>query len=315
MSRRKAHLTNLEITKVALVDVGANPEADVLLFKAKYSADQLRSMAANGQAMPDESYPIGDREDLANAIRAVGRGSGSHDAIRRHIIGRARALGASDMIPSNWSPSGSMSKSKESDMPEPTVEDLAKQVAALTADRDAKAAELDALAKMDKADLAALVGLSVPTPAEDDVLKSLPAEVRKRITDAEESARRSAERVAKMEHAARHASFVAKAAEFDHLSASADELGDVLHEVADKVDEETFKSLDRILKAANAAAAELFVERGRAGTVTFGGAGPEAQLHAIAVELRKADPTLSEAQAIAKAADANPDLAFQVSRG
>lgn len=75
---------------------------------AKYNAAQLRQMAASGAAMKDGSYPIGDAEDLSNAIHAVGRGSGDHDAIRKHIIGRAKALGKSSMIPDNWGSDGSM---------------------------------------------------------------------------------------------------------------------------------------------------------------------------------------------------------------
>jgi uncharacterized protein len=67
--------------------------------------------ASRGWAMGDGSYPIRPldmhgRTDLTKAIRAVGRGGGSHDAIRRHIIKRARALGLSDMIPDNWSSGG-----------------------------------------------------------------------------------------------------------------------------------------------------------------------------------------------------------------
>jgi HK97 family phage major capsid protein/HK97 family phage prohead protease len=63
--------------------------------------------AAQGWAMPDGSYPIRPanmhgRGDLEDAIRAVGRGSGSHEEIRAHIIKRAKAIGMADMIPSNW---------------------------------------------------------------------------------------------------------------------------------------------------------------------------------------------------------------------
>lgn len=76
--------------------------------KAKYNADDLRHMAANGEAMDDESYPIADREDLARAIRAVGRGGADHDAIRRHILTRAKALGAASEIPDNWNSDGSL---------------------------------------------------------------------------------------------------------------------------------------------------------------------------------------------------------------
>jgi hypothetical protein len=66
-----------------------------------------------GRAMPPAKpggtarYPIRNVEELGKAIHAVGRGSGSHDEIRRWIIQRARELGRSKMIPSNWKPDGS----------------------------------------------------------------------------------------------------------------------------------------------------------------------------------------------------------------
>jgi hypothetical protein len=75
----------------------------------KYSADDRKQMAGKGHAMPDGSYPIGDEEDLHNAIHAVGRGGSDHDAIRRHIIKRAAALGASSAVPDNWNADGSVS--------------------------------------------------------------------------------------------------------------------------------------------------------------------------------------------------------------
>lgn len=78
---------------------------------AKYNADQLKAMLAKGQAMKnangDPSYPIADEEDLHNAIHAVGRGGGSHDAIRAHIISRAKALGMSSALPDDWTSGGS----------------------------------------------------------------------------------------------------------------------------------------------------------------------------------------------------------------
>ncbi len=89
--------------------------------KAKYDADDLKRMASSGAAMPDESYPIADREDLTRAVRAVGRGGADHDAIRRHVIARAKALGASSEIPDNWnadgSPKGDVAKELEAKVP------------------------------------------------------------------------------------------------------------------------------------------------------------------------------------------------------
>ena len=67
--------------------------------------------AASGAAMKDGSYPIlsceGDNS-VDTAIHAVGRGSGGHDAIRKHIITRARSLGCSSKIPDNWNSDGSL---------------------------------------------------------------------------------------------------------------------------------------------------------------------------------------------------------------
>lgn len=72
-----------------------------------------RYAASRGWAMPDGSYPIRPADnhgaaDLVAAVRAVGRGGGSHNAIRKHVITRARALGMSDQIPDNWNSDGSM---------------------------------------------------------------------------------------------------------------------------------------------------------------------------------------------------------------
>jgi hypothetical protein len=75
----------------------------------KYDAASRRELAASGLAMPDGSYPVVDVEDLHHAIRAVGRGRhDSHDAIRRHIIARAQALGVRDAIPNYWSANGAL---------------------------------------------------------------------------------------------------------------------------------------------------------------------------------------------------------------
>jgi hypothetical protein len=77
---------------------------------AKYNRADRDEMAKSGAAMPDGSYPIADEEDLHNAIHAVGRGRhASHDAIRRHIIARAQALGLSSLIPEDWNGDGSLS--------------------------------------------------------------------------------------------------------------------------------------------------------------------------------------------------------------
>jgi len=69
--------------------------------KRKFTAQQRKAMAENGEAMPDGSYPIANKTDLMNAIRSWGRG-GSDPKVKSHIKSRAKALDALDMIPDNW---------------------------------------------------------------------------------------------------------------------------------------------------------------------------------------------------------------------
>lgn len=87
----------------SMVCLAADPE---VTKKSKYDAEQMAAMLKDGSAMAnpngDPSYPIKDAEDLANAIKAVGRGSGDRDAIRAHIVKRAKALDKADMIPDDW---------------------------------------------------------------------------------------------------------------------------------------------------------------------------------------------------------------------
>lgn len=71
------------------------------LHARDYSQEERERLASEGKALPDGSYPIVDREDLENAIQAVGRAS-DPDAAKRHIKKRAKALGLEELIPEGW---------------------------------------------------------------------------------------------------------------------------------------------------------------------------------------------------------------------
>ena len=81
-----------------------------------------------------------------------------------------------------------------------------------------------------------------------------------------------------------------------------------LREAAESTTPETFEKLFKVLKSADAALGQsgMFKEYGVSGGSTPGTAG--ATIEAIAKELRAADPELTEADSIAKAATENPDL-------
>lgn len=70
-------------------------------FKREFDTEQRRRAAESGIAMPDGSFPIANRQDLANAIRSIGRAA-DYDKAKRHIIDRARSLGAVSMLPEDW---------------------------------------------------------------------------------------------------------------------------------------------------------------------------------------------------------------------
>ena len=72
-----------------------------LELKRMYSREQRMELAESGEAMEDGSFPIVDQADLRNAIQAFGRAS-DPDAARAHIMKRAEALDAVDLIPEKW---------------------------------------------------------------------------------------------------------------------------------------------------------------------------------------------------------------------
>lgn len=78
---------------------------------ADLSAAGRRRHAQRGQALPDGSFPITNRQDLLDAIKLAGHAKDPAKA-RRFIIRRARQLGLSDLIPDSWSAGGSSSKRK-----------------------------------------------------------------------------------------------------------------------------------------------------------------------------------------------------------
>jgi prohead serine protease len=104
----KRVLKSLNVYEVSPVMMGAGIGTRTLVMKGEeyeykrtFSAEQRRELARSGKAMPDGSFPIVNKEDLSNAIGLAGNAS-DPGAARAHIRRRARALGATDMIPDTW---------------------------------------------------------------------------------------------------------------------------------------------------------------------------------------------------------------------
>lgn len=89
-----------ELVKGFETDEDATKEANELA-KKQFSDDKRAKLADEGKALPDGSFPIESKGDLANAITAFGRAKDPEKA-KAHIMERAKALGATAMLPKDW---------------------------------------------------------------------------------------------------------------------------------------------------------------------------------------------------------------------
>jgi hypothetical protein len=80
----------------------ADWEISMVAANREFSSEVRERYAGQGIALPDGSFPIPDKDALRRAIASIGRAS-DYDRARRHIIKRARALKAVDMLPGDWS--------------------------------------------------------------------------------------------------------------------------------------------------------------------------------------------------------------------
>jgi hypothetical protein len=73
-------------------------------WERAFTADERRKHAKSGAAMPDGSFPILNRTHLHAALTLYGHAK-DPAAAKRHIIKRAKAIGATGMLPEGWTSS------------------------------------------------------------------------------------------------------------------------------------------------------------------------------------------------------------------
>lgn len=73
----------------------------IALSNREFSTKVREKYSDKGIAMEDGSFPIPDKDALRRAIQSIGRAKDPAKA-KAHIKRRARALGATDMIPEGW---------------------------------------------------------------------------------------------------------------------------------------------------------------------------------------------------------------------
>ena len=254
--------------------------------KADFSSDERKSLASQGKALPDGSFPIRNKSDLSNAIQAYGRASDKGRA-KAWIIRRARALGATGMLPDSWG----VSKSDSSDND-------------------------DVMSDIEKGDA---VEFRVPVKKEDGTwdYDGVPEEAvgffSTLIEKSEQTSKELAEareQIAKAEEDKRQSQSIAKAAGYSHVAAP-DDLAPILKEAAEKLDPETVEKLESVLGNAEEriSKGDLFSEMGKRTSVDTSGSDAYSTAVKKAAELvEKSDTALTQDQAMTKVWMENPDL-------
>jgi 2'-5' RNA ligase len=91
----------LEIANIGTGDISGMSEAAQRAIASLQSVARRRTLAKDGKAMRDGSFPIPDVPHLKKAIQAYGRAKDKPKA-KRFIVRRAKELGRTDLLPEAW---------------------------------------------------------------------------------------------------------------------------------------------------------------------------------------------------------------------
>lgn len=285
-------LTDMTIDEISLVDDGANEGAKVLIVKAKSKPP----VNVDEELDPNEEENDNDADDK-------GMKKSAHS-------GQA-ASGGNPVNPDAADLAAASLKEFRMDIEtlSKALEDAEAKLTALekrASDAETALVDAEAVIKAKDAEIAEITKAAEPT-GDDEIIKSLPESIRKRLEDADAAAKAAAEEVAKMKEQTETAEYIAKAKALG--AGDADKLGGLLMRVAKgKTTEEDAATFETMLKAANAQGqvAALFKSVGSDSAVD---GNPGDLLQAKADEIHKAaDGKMTKEQAYAKAMDENPEL-------
>jgi len=238
-----------------MVADGDNPDATVLVYKSRgyddgfdkraFSPEQRRNLAERKLALPDGSFPIVNAGDLRNAVSAFGRAK-SKTAARAHIIRRAKALGATGILPDDWNVS-KMTGSAESasgkgagmplDVSAVEDEELRKSIEDAVTEYESTITEHEST-------IAELSKEPDPDPVED-----ADPQVQALLKAQKEELAKVSDDLAKERKARRTAEFIQKAEPLGILLGKAEEVGPVLEELEGAAPE-AYTKIEGMLNAA-----------------------------------------------------------------
>lgn len=293
-------IKDMQLDEISLVDDPANPEANVVIAKAKNGGGFKPCADCGDEAACRKAGKCLDMEKGCGPSKKVAKALAAISAITKAANG---SESADDDAVSAFL--------KEHDM---TLEELEK---ALT---DAKSAldAADAVIKSKDAEITTLKAALADAqdevkkskeaqadPTEEELMKSLPESLRKRFVAMEAASKAQADEIEKMRTEREEAEAIEKAR---GLAGDPKVVGPALLRIRKgKATDADLAEIERLLKAANnqSKTSELYKARGATGDEP---ADPETLLKAKADEIRKGNKDLSSEQAYAKALEENPEL-------
>jgi chromosome segregation ATPase len=278
----KSVLKNMKVTEVSLVDEGDNPGADVVVIKRRLG-DPVEAFEAFAESVAK-----------LNVLASGGEGA-EGVAVATDIL-KGMNMNIEEL-------------NEKLGQIEATVETVTKA----KDEAEARVSELEATNAAQAAEIEKLKADAGKAAEEDDVIKSLPEPIRKRLEEAEAKAARAEEAINKANEQREIEASVEKAKALG--LGDPQKIGEAMHRVAKgrptaedaATIEEAFAKAQAILKNS-----KLFdsIGRGNGGDAD----DPEQKLRQAALDIQKAKPALSYEAAYAEAMDANPALYDEVAK-
>ncbi len=300
-------LTDMSIDEISLVDDPANEQARVVIVKAK--GGKKAAPKEDIEPMDDDEE---DEED-ADAVQLMARVKKAIDGLAPRVAQTLAGIPSADTDAADTAAASLKEFVMDIETLSKSLEDAEVKLAALAkrAD-DAENALTDAseVIKAKEAEIDALTNAAPhgeDTPAQDDeVLKSLPEAIRKRLQDSEAKANAAEAEIAKMRDAADLATAIAKAKELNVGDPAV--VGPLLMRVGKgQTTADDVVVMERLLKGVSAVADESALFKS-IGSDASGDSEPEDVLKSKAADILKANSGMTFEQAYAKAMDENPAL-------
>lgn len=302
----KNELTDMEITEISLVDEPANDDARVVIVKAK-------AKPADEEDDPNEAEPDADEDDAkAKPKGKMKKSAGPLSAAKVAGAILSAITELSPQIVEKALAEGFSAEPEAAAMAEEIIMETVMDITQLSKALEEAEAKMETLEKRATDAEAALklanenIAKSAAKPEEpneEEVLKSLPEAIRKRL----EKAKEDEATIAKMAAEAEEKAAIAKARELK--VADPDKVGPLLLRVEKgKTTPEDAKVIETLLKqhAAISAVSPLFKSIGSAAAVE---GDPEEILKAKATEIQKAsEGKMTFAQAYDEALKQNPSV-------